>query len=76
MDTSNYIELIEKSNKNRRIIKLPKSEYKTIYGENISGIFFKGNFYSKDKYEEMQKQENNTVEKRIAEINQLIEWDN
>jgi hypothetical protein len=72
MDTSNYIELIEKSNKNRRIIELPKSEYKTVYGENIQCIFFKGNFYSKHEYEEIQKQENNAVEKCITEIDKLI----
>lgn len=73
MDTVNYIELLEKCNKNRGNIELPKAEYKTIYGENIKGVMFRGMFYSKAEYEKMIEQENDTVEKRIIEVNQLIE---
>lgn len=65
--------MIEKYNRNREKIELPKSEYKTVYGENIKGIFFKGNFYSKQEYEKIQKQEDDTIEKRIAEIDKMIE---
>lgn len=74
MDITNYIELLEECNKYKNIImNLPKVEYKTVYGENIKGIFFKGNFYSKQEYEKIHKQKNNTIEKRITEINKLIE---
>lgn len=74
MDTTNYIGLLKECNKYKNIImNLPKAEYKTVYGENIQSIFFKGNFYSKQEYDEIQKQENNTVKRRIAEINQSIE---
>jgi len=37
MNNINYIELIEKCNRNKEKIELPKSEYKTVYGENIRG---------------------------------------
>ncbi len=46
MDITNYIELLEKYNRHRRIIELPKPEYKIIYGENIKGVVFKNKFYS------------------------------
>lgn len=38
-------------------MELPKSEYKTVYGDNIKGIMFRGRFYSKSEYEELRKQE-------------------
>lgn len=65
--------MIKKCNRNREKIELPKSEYKTVYGENVKGIIFRDKFYSKSEYEDIRKQENNTVKKRIAEINKLIE---
>lgn len=54
----NYIELLEECNRNRKNIELPKSEYKTVYGENIKGVIFKGKFFSKSEYEEFRKQKN------------------
>lgn len=65
--------MIEKCNRNREKIELQKPEYKTVYSENIKGIFFKGNYYSKQEYEKIQKQENDTIEKRILEIDKMIE---
>ena len=76
MDTVNYTDLIEKYNKNREKIELPKSEYKTIYGENIKGAMFRGTFYSKSEYEKMIEQENDTIEKRIKELDKRIEQEN
>lgn len=73
MDTVNYIEMIKKCNRNREKIELPKSEYKTVYGDNVKGVIFRDKFYSKSEYDDIRKQENDTVEKRIAEINKLIE---
>ncbi len=73
MDTINYIELIEKSNRNEENIELPKSEYITPIDENIKGIMFKDKFYTKSEYEELKKQENDTYEKRIAEIDRDIQ---
>lgn len=57
MDIVNYIELIQKSNKNREKIELPKSEYRTTYGENIKGVMFGDKFYSVSEYEEIKNQE-------------------
>ena len=73
MDTVNYIELIQKCNKNREKTELPKSEYKTVYGENIKGVMFRERFYSVSEYEEMRKRENDICEKRIAKINEEIQ---
>lgn len=73
MDTVNYIELLEKCNKNRKNIELPKSEYKTVYGENIKGVMFGDRFYSLSEYEKMRNQEDDTIEKRIAKINEEIQ---
>ncbi len=52
---------------------MSKAEYKTFYGKNIKGIIFKDKFYLKSEYEEMVKQENDTVEKRIVELEQKIQ---
>lgn len=73
MNNINYIELIEKCNRNKEKIELPKSEYKTVYGENIRGVMFKDKFYSKSEYEKMIEQENDTIKKRIAEIDKIKE---
>ena len=56
IDTINYIELLEECNRNRKKMEFPKSEYKTIYGENIKGIMFRNQFYSVSKYEEISNQ--------------------
>jgi len=78
MDTINYIELIEKSNRNEENIELPKSEYITPIDENIKGIMFKDKFYTKSEYEELKKQEIIKQDKPILsidkqeEINQIL----
>lgn len=62
MDTVNYIELLEKCNKNMKNIELPKAEYKTIYGENVKGVMFRGTLYHKSEYKKIIEQENDTIE--------------
>lgn len=54
-------------------MKLPKSEYQTVYGENIKGVMFRDRFYSLLEYEEIRKREDDTYEKRIAKINEEIQ---
>lgn len=67
----NYIDLLEKSNSFKdKIVKMPKPEYKTIYGTNIKGIVFKNKFYDKCEYDEMFQRKNDTHEKQIAKTNE------
>lgn len=73
MGINNYIKLQGESNSYRnKIIEIPKAEYKTVYGKNIKGVMFKDKFYTKSEYDEMVKKENDTCEKRIAEIDQIL----
>lgn len=49
--------MLEECNRNRKNIELSKPEYKTVYGENIKGVMFRGRFYSKSEYDKLRKQE-------------------
>ncbi len=69
IDIINYIKLLEECKRHKdRMIEMPKAEYRTVYGNNIKGIMFRDKFYSKAEYEEIVKQENDTLENRILKI--------
>lgn len=73
-DIINYVSLLEKSNSFREeTVELPRSEYKTVYGENVKGEMFKNKFYTKFEYKKLVKSENDTKAKRIVEIEQKIQ---
>lgn len=68
-----YIRLIEKSNNRNEIIEFKSGGYVHHKDKCIKGIMLKNKFYSVSEYEKLLEKENNITDRRIEELQRIIE---